>query len=116
MNIMICSLNSAENFPPPSHIGVDRIQQTSLHIVNMSFNWTQVAPDCNDIQYSLTSTCGQCLAMTKLTMVTCEGIEFSTSGRMTLCSFMVKTVVCGNNESTGSNYESLQIKLKGIII
>ena len=111
----MCSLISAEPFPPPSSINLARVQQTSVSEVTMSFNWTRVAPDCKDIQYSVISDCGQCPTITDLTMVTCERVEIpQISGRM--CALMVKTVVCGNNESTGSSYECLHIKLKGIIL
>ena len=109
----MCSLISAEPFPPPSNINLAHVQQKSVSEVAMSFNWTRVAPDCNDIQYSISSDCGQCPTITNLTMATCERVEIpQISGRV--CSFMVKTVVCGNNESTESSYECLHVKLKGI--
>ena len=103
------TLLSAEPFLPPSSINLVHIQPDPVS--NLTFNWTRVAPDCIDIQYSITSDCGQCPTITNLTMVTCQGIEIPISGHT--CSFTVKTVVCGNNDSTGSSYESLPIKLKG---
>ena len=80
-------------------------------MIELTFNWTGVAPDCTDIQYNVTSDCGQCSTITKLTMVVCKGYEVSNSGH--ICSFMVKTVVCGNN-TAGSDFECLYVKLKGI--
>ena len=103
-------LNFVEPFPPPRDINLTHVRPGSMS--ELTFKWSQVAPACTDIQYSIISDCGQCPTITNFTTVICHGVGIPTNGRK--CSFMVKTVVCGNINGF-SEFERLSVNLKGTI-
>ena len=77
----------------------------------LTFSWTEVTTSCQTTEYMITSDCGSCPAITTFTTVVCTNIYID-GNRM--CSFAVKTKVCGSIESTQSN--NLSVMLKGMKI
>ena len=71
-----------------------------------------MASECQVVSYTISSDCGVCPTSTQGTTVVCLNVEVpSTVGR--ICTFTVRTVVCGNIIGTESN--SLSVNLKGMI-
>ena len=71
-----------------------------LHISNLdfslrelTFSWSPVSPDCPAIHYNiLASNYGSCPTTTNHTTVTCTDVQTNIS----VCTFAIQTVVCGN--------------------
>ena len=104
---MLASMNVADPLPPPSNLALAHIRPGFRN--ELTFNWTRVAPDCRDVQYQITSDCGQCPTITNFTTVICHGAHIPPRGGH-VCSFEVKTLVCGHIDSDSRH---LSINLKG---
>jgi hypothetical protein len=60
----------------------------------ITFNWTEIAPECPAIKYNIqASNCGSCPTTTNHTTVTCTKVP--TNGGMYMCMFTIKIVICG---------------------
>ena len=90
---------------PPESISLSGIRQGPA--AELTFNWTKIALDCHDIEYSITSDCGSCPRSTSISTAVCVNVP--TDGRF--CMFVIKTVVCENNYGIQNN--SLTVLLKG---
>ena len=77
-------------FPPPGEVSINL---TALGSRQFSVNWSPVAPDCPAIHYNiLASNCGSCPTDTNHATVTCINVP---TNQKTLCTFALRTVVCG---------------------
>ena len=86
---------------PPSNIHISHID---IGLIQLSFVWSPIAPDCPAVHYDiLASNCGSCLTTTNHTTVTCTDVPTDGS----VCTFAVRTVVCGNN--TGNKSDTISI-------
>ena len=77
----------------------------------LTFNWTEVTTNCQTTEYIITSDCGSCPAITTFTTVVCANVHIDGNR---ICSFAVRTKVCGSIEGTQSN--NLSVILKGMKI
>lgn len=100
-----------EPLPPPDHIYVGDITQTSL-----TFNWSRVQRNrspqdncCSETVYNIiASNCGSCPNSTTSTTATCRNV--TTDG--SVCSFAVQTTLCGNIFGQRSNEVTVLLKCK----
>ena len=77
----------------------------------LEFSWDPVAISCPAIQYSIEAiNCGNCPNITKLTNVTCTGLNITSKQT---CVFTISTVVCSGVVGTKN---SLEVLLSGINI
>lgn len=100
------NIYNIEPFPPPNLISLSEIRFGP----ELIFNWTRAILKCQEISYTITSDCGNCPTTTTFSSALCRNVP--TDGRV--CSFAVKTNICGNIE--GNHSSSISIKLKGIPI
>lgn len=89
-------------FPPPGDITLSEIRPGP----ELRFNWTR--KNCQMISYSITSDCGDCPTSTAINTAVCINVPVDDR----VCSFAVRTVVCGDIDGTQSN--SLSVTLKGM--
>ena len=93
-------------FQPPEGLS---IIQADVHLRQLIFSWSPVAPDCPAIHYNiLASNCGSCPTTTNHTTVACTNVPTDGS----VCDFSVQSVVCEN--ITGNFSKSIQGLLKDI--
>lgn len=90
-------------FPPPDDIHLVTVTPRSL-----KFQWSAVASTCASLLYEINTDCGICIAVTNLTDVSCS-INVHDSPKV--CSFQVRSIVCGNIAGMWSN--PVNITLKG---
>ena len=87
---------------PPSYIYISHID---IGLIQLTFTWSPVAPDCPAIHYNILATnCGSCPTTTNRTAVTCTDVPTNEGG---MCTFAVRTVVCGN--ITGNKSDTISI-------
>ena len=100
-----CSSHYIAPSPPPE------VQLIDVRPGMLTFRWN-LAYTCAAIHYRIESDCGSCvnISYTTLTTISCS-IEVSTSAHM--CTFAVRSIVCGNISSELSNH--IEVVLKGII-
>jgi hypothetical protein len=96
---------TATNFYIPENPSIADAQEGKL-----VFEWSSVRSNdyCNVPQYSITSDCGICPAITNITTATCSGLQLSTNA--TMCHFRVSTRACN---LTGNPSPPLAVTLKG---
>ena len=81
-------------FPSPNI----SVAATDFESKSITFNWNQIAPTCQAVQYNiLSSNCGICPTKTTHTTVTCTHIPTTTFGdnNEALCIFALLTTYCG---------------------
>lgn len=100
-------MNPTEPFPPPSNIHLADARQGYL-----LFSWSRVANSCAALQYHISSTCGVCPNVTNITSALCT-IDDAISHDTNMCSFKIRSVVCGN--ITGRWSDPIHVTLKGKI-
>ena len=99
---------TADPYPPPENVHLSRVSPTGL-----VFSWNQTQ-NCPSLRYNIWSkNCGQCPNTTDSTSVNCS--DFAISNPITLCTFAVQTVICGNNGAplVGNFSDSVTVNLTG---
>ena len=91
-------------FSPPGEVSINL---TALGSRQLTISWTPVAPDCPAVHYNIQpSNCGSCPTTTNHTNVTCTDIS---TDQKTLCTFALRTVVCGHIAGGLSNPVSVSL-------
>ena len=86
-------------FPPPGEVNINL---TALSTRALTFSWNPIAANCPAIHYNiLASNCGSCPTTTNHTNVTCTDIPITYNA--ILCTFALRTVVCGHTAGIVSN-------------
>ena len=98
--------NAEQNpYPPPNNVQVVDINQY-VFTGQLTFNWSSITAFCPSAYYVITSiNCGVCPTFTTYNQVTCENAALGHT-----CSFVVRTVVCGNIIGNPSNSVSAVLK------
>ena len=96
-------------YPPPAGIRLTSVD----HYHFITFSWNPITPGCSAFHYRIFATkCGICPSTTVHDTVTC--VLDQVSSTITLCSFAVQSVFCGDT-TTGNISEPIQVMFKGII-
>ena len=82
----------------------------------VTFSWRVAYNYCSIRHFKIESDCGSCVSIsdTDLTNVLCSIEEIAPATEVHVCTFAVRSVVCGNITSELSN--QIEVILKGIII
>ena len=75
------------------------------------FNWTPAISNCSTPQYSITSDCGTCPAVTNATTAICSNLQLTTNTN--LCSFRVSSHAC---DLSGNPSSPTIVTLRGKIL
>lgn len=99
---------------PPENIHLASVNSTEL-----IFSWNLADLNCPSLYYGIQSiNCGNCPNETDESLVYCS--NFTVSNSITICTFMVQTIICGNSDTplvgNLSSSESVAVNLTGIII
>ena len=89
---------------PPANVNL-----SDVHPGTLIFSWMSVNPSCSLVRYEITShNCGTC-SVSMDTTATCSDLHLSTN--TTVCTFSVRSMVCGY---TGSSSSQTVVNLKGL--
>ena len=104
-----CLINPIEPFPPPADFHLADAGQGYL-----LFSWSTVANSCVPLLYEINSTCGICpnAYVTNVTSALCT-IDDAIPRDTNMCSFKIRSIVCGN--ITGRWSDRIHLTLKGKI-
>ena len=101
---MITSLTHIYTLAPPDNLGISHID---IGLIQLTFEWSPVAPDCPAIRYNiLASNCGSCPTTTNHTIATCINVPSNGS----TCAFAVQTVICEDVTGNKSDLVSIVVK------
>lgn len=90
---------------PPNGISLTSV----LPGPRLIFNWTQTSSDCQEMEYLISSDCGNCPISTAINTAVCVNVPIDDH----VCTFEVRTKVCGNIEGRAGT--SVFVTLKGIL-
>lgn len=93
-----------EPFSPPGDTHLVAVMPCSL-----KFGWSAVADACTSLLYEINTDCGICITITNLTDISCS---INVHDLPKVCSFRVRSIVCGNITGMWSNPVNMTMKGK----
>ena len=102
---LFMSIVHSDPLPPPTNV-----QLFDVNSEQLIFNWSPAESNCSTLQYSIESDCGTfTTAVTTSTQATCS-VDLSAIAD-SMCTFAIRSVVCGNISGILSDPLSITLKV-----